>query len=96
MTEPGDEPLHPEPGRDEMAVREARLRPEFADHYPAMQAGMWYLAATVASAVRHDETAPRGELRPLPDSHFEFRGAVPSRPRGARTRSSDRSGDSPA
>ena len=78
-----------------MAVREARLRPEFADHYPGMQAGMWYLAATVASAVRHDETAPRGELRPLPDSHFEFRGGAPSRARDARTRSSDRPGDFP-
>ena len=85
----------PEPGRDQMAVREARLRPEFAHHYPGMHAGMWYLAATVASAVRHDETTPPGSLRPLPDSHFEFRGGAPAGPRYERTRSSDRPGDLP-
>jgi hypothetical protein len=95
VNESGDQRVDPAPGRHEMAVREARLRPEFADRYPGMQPGMWYLAATVASAVRHDETAPRGELRPLPDPHFEFRGGVPSRPRDARTRSSDRPGDFP-
>jgi hypothetical protein len=71
-------------------VREARLRPEFADRYPGMRAGTWYLAATVASAVQHVEEAPPATLRPLPDAHFEFRGGAPARGRGSLTRSSDR------
>ena len=70
-------------------VREARLRPEFADRYPGMRAGTWYLAATVASAVQHVETPPPLRVRPLPDAHFEFRGGRPPRGRGSQTRSSD-------
>lgn len=90
MTESGDEQLHSEPSGEQMSVREARLRPEFADRYPGMRADLWYLAATVASAVRHDAIDPPATSRPLPEAHFEFRGRAPERPHNARTRSSDR------
>jgi hypothetical protein len=78
------------PAREPIPVREALLRPEFADRYPGMRAGTWYLAATVASAVQHVEAAPPLTLRPLPEAHFEFRGGAPARGSGSRTRSSDR------
>lgn len=89
MTHPRDERPDPTAAGEEGPVREARLRPEFAHTYPGMQAGMWYLAASVASAVRHDQAAPPAQLRPLPDTHFEFRGGARGRQHEARTRSSD-------
>jgi hypothetical protein len=94
VTGSGDEPHRPLAG-DEIPVREARLRPEFAERYPGMRAGMWYLAATVASAVRHDETEPPEDMRALPDAHFDFRGGAPERRHNAQTRSSDRTRDLP-
>jgi hypothetical protein len=70
-------------------IREARLRPEFADRYQWMRAGAWYLAATIASARLHEDPPPPRHLRLLPDEHFEFRGGTELRPTSGRTRRSD-------
>lgn len=78
----GEEGGHPE-------IREARLRPEFADHYRWMRPGSWYLAATIASARLHEDPPPPRHLRLLPDEHFEFRGGWEARPPGIHTRRSD-------
>ena len=39
-------------------VREARLRPEFAGVYPQIRPGLWLIAATIASARRHEDPPP--------------------------------------
>jgi hypothetical protein len=61
-----------------MAIREARLRPEWADHYPGVQPDTWHVAAELVPRVlRHRlrSTAERGlNHRILVDEHFEFRG----------------------
>ena len=70
-------------------IREARLRPEFADLYDGLTPGVWYAAATVAeflitraATLQANEDAPQ---RRLNTEHFEFRGGspsgVPGRPR---------------
>jgi hypothetical protein len=60
--------------------REARVRPECAWRYPDFHRKCWYLGSYVAEVLGR---------RPLA-RHFEFRGSGPSRPAGARTRSTDR------
>jgi hypothetical protein len=70
-------------------IREARLRPEFAEQYKWMRAGAWYLAATIASARLHEDPQPPRHLRLLPDEHFDFRGGTEPRPPYIRTRRSD-------
>ncbi|MEO8091033.1 MAG: hypothetical protein ABI703_12110 [Gemmatimonadales bacterium] len=63
-------------------MREARLRPEFADLYPTLTAGQWEPAARVAEAVLarllllEISDAPLQE-RVLREEHFEFRGESP-------------------
>ncbi len=63
-------------------MREARLRPEFADLYPTLTAGQWEPAARVAEAVlarlllMEISDAPLQE-RVLREEHFEFRGESP-------------------
>ena len=70
-------------------IREARLRPEFADLYDGLTPGVWYAAATVAeflitraATLQAADDAPQ---RRLNTEHFEFRGgspsAAPGRPR---------------
>ena len=60
--------------------REARLRPEFAQLYPYLQAGEWESAAVLADRVvagilgRPDGKFITGE-RALQAEHFEFRGS---------------------
>lgn len=69
------------------AVREARLRPEFADKYVGIQSGIWFSAAGLAERLItrllregvSDEELPQRVLDP---THFEFRGGE-----GAPTRS---------
>jgi hypothetical protein len=61
-------------------VREALLRPAFASEYPGLVPGIWYIAATVASALRF---AKEPCLR-LSDEHFAFRGGVTTRAAEAR------------
>jgi hypothetical protein len=74
-------------------IREARLRPEFADLYPALQAGVWLPATTVGQQLLLWHLAkaitPKGD-RLLANEHFEFRGGPPVSARnGARTRAGD-------
>ncbi|MGI9040454.1 MAG: hypothetical protein ACR2HK_04995 [Gemmatimonadales bacterium] len=67
-----------------LTVRQARLKPEYADLYPWLTAGIWEVAANVAEkrllllTRQPPPPAPAGR-RPLPDEHFEFRGGFPRR-----------------
>jgi hypothetical protein len=73
------------------AIREARLRPEFADQYAGIQAGVWFSAAGMAERLItrllregvSDEELPQRVLDP---THFEFRGGegAPTRSNSAR------------
>jgi hypothetical protein len=62
--------------------REARLRPEFAGHYPYLTPGVWDPAAVLADRVvasilgRPDGRFIRRE-RALDPEHFDFRGNDP-------------------
>lgn len=78
-------------------MREARLKPEFADHYPGVPAGEWQsvgalldrLVAQFLLARERSGAVLQGRL--LDEEHFEFRGAAdrpPDRPEG-RTRRTD-------
>ena len=77
-------------------VREARLRPEFADRYPGIEPGVWFTAATLAE---HLDRRRAGEAadgaapgpRTLSPDHFEFRGG--ERPIGVRAVLGRRPGD---
>lgn len=65
------------------AQREARLKPEFAEIYPGLEAGVWYPAGRVAEYFlsRPDEIpSATTELtnRVLDERHFEFRGGPTS------------------
>jgi hypothetical protein len=74
-------------------IREARLRPEYAELYPALEPGVWLPATAVGQKLLLWHLAksmtPKGE-RLLVDEHFEFRGGPPLSARnGARTRAGD-------
>jgi hypothetical protein len=74
------------------AVREGSLRSEYQHLYPGIQAGVWYIAASLTSVVGvGQEPATRGSGRVLSDLHFEFRGGdeFGIRPVDARTRTED-------
>lgn len=75
------------------SIREARLRPEFADMYPALEPGVWLPATTVGQQLLLWHLAkavtPQGE-RLMAEDHFEFRGGVRVGARDAvRTRAGD-------
>lgn len=90
---PGPAPLRSDPGAiggvppSGPSVREARLRPEFADKYVGIEPGVWFSAAGLAEQLITqllrqgvaDEELP---LRVLDSAHFEFQGGE-----GAATRS---------
>jgi hypothetical protein len=62
-------------------VREARLRPEFAHLYPALEADRWESAArmadqVVAWLVRQPNRGYVAPERVLRSEHFEFRGGT--------------------
>jgi len=61
-------------------VREARLRPEFAELYPGIEPGVWHTAATLAghllARLMREDAAPL-PARVLEATHFEFRGESP-------------------
>jgi hypothetical protein len=89
---PGPAPLRPDSGAvigvpSQPIVREARLRPEFAEKYVGIAPGVWLSAAGLAEKLItrllregvSDEELPQRVLDP---THFEFRGGE-----GAATRS---------
>jgi hypothetical protein len=62
-------------------MREARLRPEFAQLYPTLTPGEWEPAGRIAEAVLanlllHQMTDSPAPDRLLPEEHFEFRGGA--------------------
>ncbi len=71
---------------DDTPVREARLRPEFAELYAGVEPDVWHTAATIAEhmLVRlvHQDSQ-RLPPRVLDPRHFEFRGSdsLPPGPR---------------
>jgi len=75
-------------------IRMARLRVEFAEHYPPLTPDVWMPAAEVGARMLfwHLElagTVPLGD-RLLPEEHFEFRGGwVRGRTSPLRTRAYD-------
>jgi hypothetical protein len=66
--------------------REARLRGEYAHHYPGLPSGRWECAATLADRVLATwllrGTALVFRSRPLGEGHFEFRGGAGRRSSG--------------
>ena len=58
--------------------REARLRPEHAQRYPGIQAGVWEPAAVLSDRVTAGGLLRGSPIirreRVLPAEHFEFRG----------------------
>ena len=77
------------------SIREARLRPEYAALYPAIEPGVWMPASDIGrSLLLWHLTAsipPEGE-RLMSEEHFEFRGGAPRNGADAhaRTRQADR------
>ena len=80
----------------EGSLREARLRPQYASLYPALEAGTWQPASAIGRQLLlwHLTTpsAPQGE-RLMSEEHFEFRGGTRRNEVdvNARTRHADRS-----
>jgi hypothetical protein len=60
--------------------REARLKPEFAELYPPLEAGQWLSAAVASARMLLWQTRQRGATglgqRTLDPRHFDFRGGV--------------------
>jgi hypothetical protein len=61
-----------------MAVREARLRPEWAHLYPGLEPEVWMVAAELVPLVLrdrlHGQSTWEFTRRILVDEHFDFRG----------------------
>ena len=61
-----------------MAVREARLRPEWAHLYPGLEADVWIVAAQLVPLVLRlrlqGQSTWEFAQRILVDEHFDFRG----------------------
>jgi hypothetical protein len=79
---------------DELSVREARLRPDFAGDYPDLPPGVWLTAAEISARVLFVRFTQKGPealgTRPLDDHHFEFRGGwTRETPEQLRTRAND-------
>jgi hypothetical protein len=64
-----------------MAIREARLRPEWAALYPGIDSGVWQVAAQLVPLVLRQRIQGQATWefarRILIDEHFEFRGGRP-------------------
>jgi len=78
----------------ESSIREARLRPQYASLYPALQPGTWQPATAIGRQLLlwhlTGPGPPDGE-RLMSEEHFEFRGGTRRNESeaGARTRSAD-------
>jgi hypothetical protein len=77
-------------------MREARLKPEYAELYPTLTPGQWEPAARVAEAVLArllllEISDTPIQDRVLPEQHFDFRGETRSGTSAVqgKTRSSD-------
>ena len=75
-------------------IRQARLKPEYAELYPGMRAGEWVPAADAAAQVL---AMMRGANRTFQDRvmnerHFEFQGGLPGPRPHVRSRLADRGG----
>ena len=74
-------------------MREARLRPEFADLYPELTPGQWEPASRIAEVVLARYLLQRMTDAPgdraLDETHFEFRGGAEPDP-GSQRRRADR------
>ena len=79
----------------ERTTREARLRPQYASLYPALEAGIWQPATSIGRQLLlwhlTASIAPEGE-RLMSEEHFEFRGGAKRNgaDANARTRQADR------
>ena len=79
----------------EGSTREARLRPQYASLYPALEAGTWQAASAIGRQLLlwhlTASIPPEGE-RLMSEEHFEFRGGAPRNGADAhaRTRQADR------
>jgi hypothetical protein len=79
----------------EGSIREARLRPQYASLYPALEAGTWQPASAIGRQLLlwhlTASIPPEGE-RLMSEEHFEFRGGAPRNgaDANARTRHADR------
>ena len=79
----------------EGSIREARLRPQYASLYPALEAGTWQSASAIGRQLLlwhlTASIPPEGE-RLMSEEHFEFRGGAPRNGADAhaRTRQADR------
>jgi hypothetical protein len=80
----------------EGTIREARLRPQYASLYPALEAGTWQPASAIGRQLLlwhlTAPSLPDGE-RLMSEEHFEFRGGSrrDSAEANVRTRHADRS-----
>ena len=85
----------------EFIPREARLKPEFAELYPPLVAGIWETAAEMGAKVLLWQVQQQGTAalasRILSEEHFEFRGGgYRGGETDLRTRASDPAFNGPA
>jgi hypothetical protein len=78
----------------EFSAREARLKPEYSDRYPHLEAGVWETAAEIGAKVLLWQVQQQGTAalatRILDERHFEFRGGwLRGNETELRTRASD-------
>ena len=84
----------------DQSVREARLKPEYADRYPPITPNVWMAAAEIGATMLFWHIRSIGgelpESRLLEDDHFEFRGGWDRGDRAElRTRVTDTNGARP-
>jgi hypothetical protein len=81
----------------EATIREARLRPQYASLYPALEAGTWQPATAIGRQLLlwhlTASIPPEGE-RLMSEEHFEFRGGAARN--GADANARTRHADPPA
>jgi hypothetical protein len=85
----------------EFIPREARLKPDFAELYPPLVAGIWETAAEMGAKVLLWQVQQQGtdalSMRILDERHFEFRGGwYRGSETDLRTRASDPAFNGPA